>query len=223
MVKSSKNTLNKNKNKQRSRSTSPQVNAPTQRTPSGRNQRTRVAEAISTGVRPLVSSGSKALTGRRNQSQGSNATVQQGDASTIVNAASVNVPDDPNSRTNITLECGAVDPNAWLLSELGSPAPRFGMNTVLGGSNPTQNTTVTGINPSALARLKTSDAGEASSVGTGPSNVHRMTTTASNTSVVGTIINAPSPRQNTQSTETHQLQQTLCGSASEQVHMHSPA
>jgi len=96
------------------------------------------------------------------------------------------------------------------------------MNTVLGGSNPTQNTAVTGINPSALPRLNTSDASEASSVGTGPSNVQGMTTTASNTGVAGTITDAPSPRQNTQSTETHHLQQTLHGSTSEQVRMCSP-
>jgi len=49
-----------------------------------------------TGVRQLVSSGSKALTGRRNQNQGSGATVQQGDASTVVNASSVSVLNDPN-------------------------------------------------------------------------------------------------------------------------------
>jgi len=93
--------------------------------------------------------------------------VQQGDASMIVNASSVNVPDDPNSRTNTTLEYVAMDLNASLLSELGSRTPRFGTNTVLGGSNPTQNTTATGINPSTLSRLNTSDAGGASSVGTG--------------------------------------------------------
>jgi len=97
------------------------------------------------------------------------------------------------------------------------------MNTVLGGSNPTQNTAVTGINPSAQPRLNTSDASEASSVGTGPSNAQGTTTTASNTGVAGMIIDAPSPRQNAQSAETHQLQQTLHGSASEQVCMHSPA
>jgi len=126
MAKSSKNTSNKNKKKQRSRSTSPQVNAPTQRTPNGPNWRTRVAEAINagvTGVRQLVSSGSKALTGRRNQNQGSDAAAQQGDASTVVNASSVKVLDDPNLRTNATLECGAEDPNASLLSDLGSRVP----------------------------------------------------------------------------------------------------
>jgi len=215
----------KNKKKQHSRSTSPQVNAPMQRTPSGPTQCTsRVVEAISTGVWQLVSSGSKALTGRRNQSQNSNAMVQQDDASTIVSASSVNAPNDPNSGTNATLvEHGAMDPNALLLSELGSPAPRFGTNMVLGGLNPTQNITATGINPSAPPRLNTSDANEASSVGMGPSNVQGATTTASNTSVVGTLIDVPSPRQNTQSAETHKLQQTLRGSASEQVRMHGPA
>jgi len=104
-----------NKKKQRSSSTSPQVNAPMQHTPNGPNQRTRVAEAINTGVtgvRQLVSSGSKALTGRRNQNQGSDATVQQVDASTVVNASSVNVLNDPNLRTNTMLEYGAEDPNA---------------------------------------------------------------------------------------------------------------
>jgi len=121
MAKSSKSSSSKNKKKQCSRSTSPQVNAPTQRTPSGATQRTsRVADVISTGVRQLVSSGSRALDGRRNQSQSSNAMVQQEDASTTVNASSVNVPDDLNSRTNTMLEYGAVDPNALLLSELGS-------------------------------------------------------------------------------------------------------
>jgi len=123
MAKSLKNTSNRNKKKQRSRSTSPQVNAPTQRTPSGPNQHARVAEAINAGVRQLVISALKALTGRQNQSQSSNAMVQQGNASAMVNAPSVNVPDDPNSRMNTTLECRAVDPNASLLSELGSRAP----------------------------------------------------------------------------------------------------
>jgi len=176
---------------------------------------------LNTGVQQLVSSGLKALTGRRNQNQGSEATVQQGDASTTVNASSVNVLDDPNSRTNTTLEYGAVDPNALLLSELGSRVPRFGTSTVLGGSSPTQNTNVTGIVPNAPPRLNTSDASGTSSVHTGPSNVQGATATASNTGVVGTITDAPSPRQNTQSTETHQLQQTLRDSANQQVRMYS--
>jgi len=120
------------------------------------------------------------------------------------------------------LECGAEDPNVSLLSELGSRVPRFGTNTVLGGSSPIQNTTVSGIVPNTPPRLNMSDASGTSSVSTGPSNVQGATATASNTSVVGTIINAPSPRQNTQSTEMHQLQQTLHDSAKQQVRMHSP-
>ena len=156
----------KNKKKQCSRSTSPQVNAPMQRTPSGPKQRpSRVTEAVSTGVRQLVSSGLNALTGRRNQSQNSSVTAQQGDASMTVNASSVDVPNDPSSGTNAMLECGAMDPNVLLLSELGSRAPRFGTNTVLGGSNPTQNIAAIGINPSALPRLNTSDASRHGSIG----------------------------------------------------------
>jgi len=45
-------------------------------------------------------------------------------------------------------------------------------------------------------------------------------TTASSNSVVGTHIPAPSPRRSTQSPVTHQLQQMLRNSASEQVHMY---
>jgi len=45
-----------------------------QRTPSGPTQRaSRVTDAIRTGMWQLVSSGSKALTGRQNQSQNLNA------------------------------------------------------------------------------------------------------------------------------------------------------
>jgi len=187
MAKSSKkSSKKKNQKKQQSGSTSPQVNAPTKRSPNGPNRRTRVADAINagvTGVRQLVSSGLKALTGRQNQNQGSDAMVQQGDASTVVNASSVNVLDDPNLRTNTTLEHGAEDPNTSLLSELGSRTPRFGTNTVLGGLSPTQNNAVPGIVPStqpsaapgiipsAPPRLNTSDASGTSSVGTGPSIV----------------------------------------------------
>jgi len=145
----------KNKKKQRSRSTSPQVNVPTQRTPIGLMQRTtRVVEAIATGVRQLMGSGSKATSGRRGKNQGSNATVQQGDASTIANTSSVNVPDSNNSGTNTTQECGAVDPNASLLSELGSRTPHFGTKTTNLFSpvtsqvaTPAQNTATPGLNP----------------------------------------------------------------------------
>jgi len=150
--------------------------------------------------------------------------AQQGNASTVANASSVNVLNDPNLRTNATLECGAEDSNASLPSELGSRVPRFGANTVLGGSSRTQNTAVSGIVPSTplLVRLNASDVNGTPSVGADPSNVQGATATASNTSVVGMIIHASSPRQNTQPTETHQLQQTLCDAANQQVRMYSP-
>jgi len=43
--------------------------------------------------------------------------------------------------------------------------------------------------------------------------------TANNANLLGDIIPAPSPRQTTQSPETHQLQQTLQNNANEQVHL----
>jgi len=85
------------------------VNAPTQRTQSGLTQRTTrvVANAITSGVRQMPSSGSKAK--RQGKNQGLNATVQEGDASTKANVSSANVPDSNNS-----------GPNASLRLELGS-------------------------------------------------------------------------------------------------------
>jgi len=120
----------KNKKKKRSRSTSPQVNAPTQRTPSGPVQRaTRVvADTITAGVQKMLNSSLKAM-------------------------------------------------RQMLRDKVG---------------------------PDLLG-------------------VQGATTATSSTSVVGTLIDAPSPRQNTQSPETHQLQQTLRVSTSEQLRMCSPA
>jgi len=48
-----------------------------------------------------------------------------------------------------------------------------------------------------------------------------LITDPSSMSVAGTFIPSPSPRQNTQSPETHHLQQTLCNSASELVRTYS--
>ena len=64
---------------------------------------------------------------RWDKNQGSDATVQQGDASTmvqqgdastIVNAPSTSVPDGSNSGTNTTQEHGVMDPDASLLAHL---------------------------------------------------------------------------------------------------------
>ena len=77
------------------------------------------------------------------------------------------------------------------------------------------------LNPSTPPRLDTSGISGATEVGTDLLDNQGVTT--SSASVIGMCIDAPSPRQNTQSPETHQLQQTLRDSASEQVGMHSSA
>jgi len=187
----------KNKKKQRSRSTLPQMNAPMQRTPSGAvHHATRaVANAVNAGVRQIISSGSKAM--RRGKNQGSNATLQQGNASAIATTVSVNVPDS-NLRTNTTLEYGAVDPNASLLSELGLQTPCFGMDTSqsspIAGQmvTPTQGTTPSGCSPSTPPRLDTPGISGVTEVATDLLDIQEVMTTTSNTNVVGTLIDAPS-------------------------------
>jgi len=121
-----------------------------------------------------------------------------------------------------------MDPNASLLLELGSRTPRFGTNTTNQFSpitsqeaTPTQDTTSPGFNPSTPPRLDTSGISGVVEVGMDLLDVQGATTTTSSTSVAGTLIDAPSPRRNMQSPETHQLQQTLRGSASEQVRSRS--
>jgi len=197
----------KNKKKQHSRSTSLQVNAPTQCTPSGPTQRTTrvVADAI-TGMRQMLSSGSKAM--QRGKSQDSSATAQQGDASTtaqqgdastIANAPSAKALDSNNPGTNATQECGVMDPNTSLLSELGSRALWSGTNTTNQFSpitsqvaTPTQDTTLPGFNPSTPPRLDASGIGGVTEVGTDLLDDQGATT--SSASVVGMLIDAPSPR-----------------------------
>ena len=140
----------------------------------------------------------------------------------IANTSSADVPDSNNSGTNTTQEYGSMDPNASLLSELGSQAPRFGTNTMNQLSaitsqvaTPTQDTTLPEFNPSTPPRLGTSGISGVTEVGMDLLDVQGATT--SSASVIGMHIDAPSPRQDTQSPETHQLQQTLRDSASEQV------
>jgi len=133
------------KRRSHSRSTSPHANAPTQHTPAGTMQRTTkvVANAATTAARQLMSSGSKAM--RRNKNQGLDAMVQQGDASTAANAQSANASDNSNLGANVTQEYGAMDPNALMLSDLGSRSPRFVANTTSQSSpsNGSQTTTPT--------------------------------------------------------------------------------
>jgi len=133
------------KRRSRSRSTSPHTNAPTQHAPARIMQRASkvVANAATTAARQLMSSGSKAM--QRNKSQGLDATVQQGDASTTVNAQGANASNNSNSGVNATQEHGAMDPNASLLSDLESQAPRFVTNATSRSSpsNSSQTTTPT--------------------------------------------------------------------------------
>ena len=123
---------------------------------------------------------------------------------------------------------GAVDPNASLLLEFGSRTLRFGTNTsqfspITGQvATPTKGTTPSGHNPSTPPRLDTSGISSLMEVGTYLLDIQGATTTTSSTSVVGMLISGPSPRQNMQSPETHQLQQTLRVSASEQLRMYNP-
>jgi len=211
------------------------VNVVTQRTPSGVVQSAGrvVAEAVSTGARRILHSGSKVMLRGKNQDsdamvqQGDESTmVQQGDASTMVNVQSTSVPDGGNLGNNTTQEHGVMDPDASMLLELGSRAPRFGSCTANDLSpihnqvaSPTRSIVPPETNPSTPPRLDTSGNNEV--MVTGMSLLDAQGVTASNTSVVGTHIPAPSPRCSTQSPVTHQLQQSLRNSASEQVRMYS--
>jgi len=223
------------------------VNVVTQRTSSGAAQSSgRVtAEAVSTGVRRTLHSGSKIM--RRGKNQDSDATVQQGDESTMVQqgdtSTTVNVqgtsgPDNGNSGNNTTQECGVMDSDTSLLSELGSRAPRFGSYTTNELSpihnqvaSPAQSIVRPETNPGTPPRLNTSGSNEVTVTGmnlldapggTGMNLLDAPGATASNASVVGTHIPSPSPRRSTQSPVTHQLQQTLRHSASERVRWYSP-
>jgi len=197
----------KNKKKQRSRSTLLQVNAQMQSTPRA------VSEGFA-GMQQVPSSGSKALRRSRNQDLG--ATGQQGNASTTANAPNASSPDNSNSGTNTTQEYGVMDPDASLLSELGSRAPRFGTNATNQFSpiasqiaTPTKDATLSGVNPGTPPRLNASGISGVTEVGTHLLDDKGATTAGSSASVIGTLIPAPSPRRYAHSPETHKLQQTL--------------
>jgi len=132
--------------------------------------------------------------------QGNTSNVaQQGDASTIVNASSANVPDSGNSGTNTTQEHGVMDSNASFLSELGSRAPQFRQRTVNEFSpihnqvaSPTPSGAPSGINLSTPLRLDASGSNEVTVAGVDLLDAQGATT--SSASVIGTHILAPSPR-----------------------------
>ena len=154
--------------------------------------------------------------------QGSNVMAQQGDASTTAKTSDATTPDHNNSGANAMQEHGAMDPDVSLLSELASRTPQFGLNVMSQfspilsqGATPTQGATPSGVNPSAPPRPNASDISGAMNVGADLLNDQGATVTAGSTSVLGNVILAPSPRQTTQSPETHRLQQTLRNDANE--------
>jgi len=149
-----------------------------------------VANAATAAARQLMSSGSKAM--RQNKNQGSDATVQQGDESMTTNAQGASAFNDNEWSVNATQEHATVDPNASLLSDLESQAPRFATNatsatTPTSGATPSasrapapapsstpprsQNATLAsnavphGINPSTPPRLNASGISGVTDVG----------------------------------------------------------
>jgi len=187
-----------------------------------------VANAATAAARQLMSSGSKAM--RRNKNQGLDAMVQQDDALTAANAQSANASNNSSSGANTMQEHGAVDPNASMLSDLESRTPRFvvsvtsqsspsnGSQTATptsGVTPPTSqattlasNTVPSGINPSTPPRLNASGISGVTDVG-----ADLLNDQGTSTSVGESCVPSPSPRRNTQSPKTHQLQQTLRNSA----------
>jgi len=198
----------KNRRTRRPRSRSTQVNVGTQRTPINpvQNAGRVVANAVSTGAQRTLDSGSKVM--RRSKNRDSDATVQQGDASAMiqqditsmtVNTPSSSTPDGGNSGTNAAQEHSVMDPEASFQSELGSRAPQFGTSTTNEFSpirnqvtSPTRSVDPSKINLGTPPRLDPS--GNNSVTVTGMDLLDVQGATASSNSVVGTHIPAPSPR-----------------------------
>jgi len=187
-----------------------------------------VTNAVATASRQTLSSGSKALCW--NRSQGLDAAVQQDEASTTASAPSASDPGNDNLGTNVTQEHGDVNSNASFPLDLGSRTPRFVTNTgavtTTGQFSPARSgRTAThapsaippGTNPSTPPRLNASGVGGTTEVRADLLDIQEAPS-PSPMSITGTFVPLPSPRQNTQSPETHRLQQTLRNSASELAH-----
>jgi len=209
----------KNRRPWRPRSRSPQVNVGAQRTPTNPVQNAgRVmadtVSTVSTGVRRILDSGLKVMRRNKNRDsiatvqRDSIATVQQDDTSTMtqqdvtsmtVNTPSISTPDGGNSGNNTTQEYGVMDPDASFLSELGSRTPQFGTSTMNEFSpvrsqdlSPTQSVDPSEINLGSPPRLNPS--GNNNVTVTGMDLLDTQDASASNDSVVGTHVPAPSPR-----------------------------
>jgi len=166
-----------------------------------------MAEAVSTRVRRILNGGSKAM--RLSKNQDSDDTVQQGNVSTAVNAPSASVPDGSapsasvpdsgNLGVNATQEHGVMDPDASMLSELGSRAPRFGSCTANDlspihnqATSRAQSIAPPEIDPSTPPRLEAS--GDDEVLATGMDLLDAQGAAANDASVVGIHILVPSPR-----------------------------
>ena len=136
--------------------------------------------AVSTSVRGIFDSGSKAMRRNKNRDsidtaqQDSIATVQQDDTSTMtqqdvtsmtVNTPSISTPDGGNSRNNAAREHGAMEvlQDASFLSELGSRTPQFETNSTDEFSpvhgqdlSPTQSDDLSEVNLSMMEALQCS-------------------------------------------------------------------
>jgi len=120
--------------------------------------------------------------------------VQQGDESTTANAQGASASNDNESGVNTTQEHVTVDPNASLLSDLESRAPRFATNTTDNSSRTM--TPTSGATPStSLAPAPTpSSQAPASTPSATPPSSQNMTL-ASNTIPYGINPSTP-PRLN---------------------------
>jgi len=103
--------------------------------------------------------------------------------------------------TNTMKEYGVMDPDASLLLELRTCAPRFRTNAMSQfspissqGATPTQDVTPPGVNPSFPPRLNAAGISGVTKVGTDLLDDQGATMAASNASVVGNLIPTPSSR-----------------------------
>jgi len=209
-----------------------------------------VTNAATTAARQLMSSGSKAMRWNKNQgldamvqqgdvsataiapsastpnnnNLGANTTQEYGvmdsNASMLLdlgsraprfmtNTASQSSPIRGGQTT--THVSGATPP----ISQATAPTPSTNPPTSQ-ATAPTPSVIPPGINPSTPPRLNMSGISGVTEVRT-----DLLDDQAASMSVTGSYIPSPSPRQNTQSPDTHQLQQTLRNSASEMVCTHS--
>jgi len=209
-----------------------------------------VTNAVTAASRQLMNSGSKAMRRNKNQGldatvqQGDESTTANAPSASAPNNNNLGanttqeyvVMDlnalmllDPGSRaprfvTNTTSQSSPihggpttthVSGTAPPISQATAPTPSA-IPPISQAASPITSAIPPGINPSTPPRLNTSGISGVTEVGT-----DLLDDQGTSMSVAGLYIPSPSPRQNTQSPDTHQLQQTLCNSASEIVRTYS--